>query len=52
MNTNQSTSQQSANAVPVAPQQGSRDSTGLYYSTHIKITDPQSGEVLLHTQSE
>lgn len=28
------------------------DSSGMYYSTVIKITDPNTGQVLLHTRGE
>lgn len=30
----------------------SRDSAGFTWSTVIKITDPKSGQVLLHTRGE
>lgn len=56
MNTKQSSTQSTGKSVvankPLAPSTGARDNTGLYYSTHIKITDPKTGQVLLHTRGE
>lgn len=49
MNNTQS-SDQPANATPGVTKPN--DSTGIYYSTVIKITDPKTGQVLLHTRGE
>jgi hypothetical protein len=55
MNNNQNTDQQTVlnNVEPSAtPENKPDDSSGIYYSTVIKITDPGTGAVLLHTRGE
>lgn len=54
MSTNQNTNATgSANTPPVAPPQSKPNEVGgIYYSSHIKIVDPQSGEVLLQMRGD
>jgi len=53
MNNNQTTDQsKDSNVVAQSAESKPNDSAGIYYSTSIKITDPSTGQVLLHARGE
>lgn len=52
MNKKHTVSSSTAHGKQQQPRDTSRDNAGFTWSTVIKITDPKTGQILLHTRGE